>query len=648
MKKTLFLFISNFIVFMIVIIIGLLTHSDPRLFEGDSLSEFSNDYCQQPENNESIICKNKYKTNKFILLLIDGTAYDSLQFLTNPEKYNLTKIYRNYDNELKITGSNFETMFIGKYSRNYQYKPFNSDNLFKQLHNAGYNLSYLGDTIPVYKFLNNEKNIELNSCIIDNEDISLSNLCDDSYNINDEYIMNYLKKNSDKIGNLKISIEEMYKYLDKYFKNSSFTNLNMTECLERKFDISNGGDKIGIIYYTTVLDHYNHMFSKNHYKTKAQAYSIDSYLHKILEFIKENPEYSLIICSDHGGNVFPGNDEIIFHGSNTDGNEGIFVLYNKELLENKFENNDKSKFEFINRYHYAPSFPLIIQDINIPLESIEMPILIQNEKFWENISIKSKGIQVIQYLQKSMIKFPSLKDKFDKYINDVNYIIDNIDENFESKKNKILTINSKIIKIVKRKLIPKHYYYYFSTFTLFFLGKCITETYEMKKILKEKQKDFNIFKFTLMIISLFVPMIIIYFPDFYNLQTKIKIIIFSSSIFTLIPIIISIKNLKFFSFIIIFSELIIFIIIKFRIYIKFKRFLKGYYQFKLGEILSFILTSLYIILYLKKHFKNQYFDSRKKYSILNFSFIYCLSLSIFIFIFHIFKPFYYEGQNFIF
>ena len=83
----------------------------------------------------------------------------------------------------------------------------------------------------------------------------------------------------------------------------------------------------------------------------------------------------------------------------------------------------------------------------------------------------------------------------------------------------------------------------------------------MKKILKEKQKYFNIFKFTLMIISLFVPMIIIYFPDFYNLQTKIKIIIFSSSIFTLISIIISIKNLRFFSFIIIFSELINFIII---------------------------------------------------------------------------------------
>ena len=160
-----------------------------------------------------------------------------------------------------------------------------------------------------------------------------------------------------------------------------------------------------------------------------------------------------------------------------------------------------------------------------------------------------------------MIKNPSLKDKFDKYINDVNYIIDNIDENFESKKNKILKINSKIIKIVKRKLISKHYYYYFSIFTLFFLGKCIIEIYEMKKILKEKQKDFNIFKFTLMIISLFVPMIIIYFPDFYNLQTKIKIIIFSSSIFTLISIIISIKNLRFFSFIIIFSELINFIII---------------------------------------------------------------------------------------
>ena len=120
MKKTLFLFISNFIVFMVVIIIGLLTHSDPRFFEGDSLSEFSNDYCQQPENNESIICKNKYKTNKFILLFIDGTAYDSLQFLTNPEKYNLTKIYRNHKNELKITRLNNEKKFNVKNKKKYQ------------------------------------------------------------------------------------------------------------------------------------------------------------------------------------------------------------------------------------------------------------------------------------------------------------------------------------------------------------------------------------------------------------------------------------------------------------------------------------------------------------------------------------------------
>jgi len=96
----------------------------------------------------------------------------------------------------------------------------------------------------------------------------------------------------------------MYNILKKYFENSSFAKLNMSKCLENKFKISESGEKFGIIYYTTVLDEYNHRYSKNHYKTKEQEYSIDSYLHKIWEFINENPEFSLIIGSDHGGNIF--------------------------------------------------------------------------------------------------------------------------------------------------------------------------------------------------------------------------------------------------------------------------------------------------------------------------------------------------------
>jgi len=85
-------------------------------------------------------------------------------------------------------------MFAGKISRNYKYKLFNSDNFFKQLHNAGYNLSYLGHKNPVFKFLNNEKNIELNSYKIDYDIIAFSNLYDDYYNIKDKYVENYLKK----------------------------------------------------------------------------------------------------------------------------------------------------------------------------------------------------------------------------------------------------------------------------------------------------------------------------------------------------------------------------------------------------------------------------------------------------------------------
>ena len=645
MKRFLVIFIINAIICFIIIILGILTHSNPRLLEGYTLSSYSNDYCQEKENENSNLCKNKYKTKKFILLLIDGTAYDSLQFLSKSEIYNLTKVYRNYDLDLKITGSNFETMFTGKYSRNYQYKPFNSDNLFKQLHNANYNLSYLGDTIPLFKFLDNENNIELNSYMIDNEEISFSNLCDDAYNIYDEYVENYLKNNSDKIGNLKISLDEMYNHLNQYFKNSSFTNLNMTECLERKFDISKAGDKVGIIYYTTVLDHHNHMYSKNHYKTRAQAYSIDSYLNKILLFIKEHSEYSLIICSDHGGNIFPGNDEIIFHGSNTNGNEGIFVLYNKEILNNKFQNNDKAKFEYINRYHYAPSFPLIIQDINIPLESIEMPILFENEKFWEDISINSKAVQIINYMKNSVSKFPSLKNKFDKYNNDIQNIINDNKTDYESKKEKLLNYNKKIVDIVKVKLIPKHYYVIFVFITLFFIVVSILEVYFMLIILKRKDKDLNINNFSLMILSLFFPMLIIFLPDIYSLDIKLNFIILTSCIFVLIPLFKSIKKLGLFPYIIIFINIISFLLFRYRVYIRFKEFLKGYYQFKIGEVISFLISCLYIFLYLRLHLTNYYFYAKKKFPVFLISLIYCLVLELFIFLFHITKPFYFEGRN---
>ena len=639
-------FIFNFLLFALIIIFAIFCFIDPRLFDNKTLNDISNTFCQNSSNYELSICHNKYKKKKFILLLLDGVAFDSLEFFAKPEKHNLTKVYKNYDPGYKITGRNFESMFTGKDSRNYKYKPFNSDNFFLQLHNVGYNLSYLGHINPIFKFLNKEKNIELNSYKIETtEKISLSNLCDESYNIYDEWVQNYLKNNSNNIGILQISREEMYKTLNDYFKNSNFSKLKISECLEKKFDISKGGDKFGIIYYSTVLDHYNHKYTKKHYKTMLQAYSIDSYLNKIYEFIQENNEYVLIIGSDHGGNIFLGNDEIISHGSNVEGNEGIFFIYTKELGF-EFSKLNESKTEIINKFHYAPTMPLIIEGINIPIEAIEVPLIFYNNSFWEDIAIKMKTFQMVEYFQKVSMKIPDLKNKFHKFISET-FHITRERMNFEEKKNKLLKLHLKGIKIVKWKLIPISYYFYIFIITIFFIGKIFIDILSIKNILKEKDKTFNKRLFYLMIKGLLFPIIVLFFPNPFELQNRINFVILSSSFIMLIPTIKIIEKIEIFALFIVCCNIFAIYAFKIEMYYQFKSFLQGFYIRKIAVIIAFLIVFVYIYFYLNKNLYNKYFDSHKKIPMYYFSLIFCMCIALVIFIFHLFKPYYNEGKRFV-
>ena len=643
MKRYLSTIIFNFLFFLLITIFGMICYNNPRILQGETLNEFSNSFCQNNTYFQSSICKNEYKKKKFILLLLDGTALDALEFFSKPEKHNLTRIYKNFETRLKITGSNFETMFTGKDSRNYFYKPFVSDNLFRQLHNAGYNISFIGDKVPIFKFLNMENNIELNSYKIEIENISLSNICDDSYNIEDEYVTNFLKENSNNIGMLQITREEMYKKLNEYFKNSSFAKLNISECLERKFQISKAGEKFGLIYYTTILDHYNHDYSKKHYKTMSQAYSIDSYLNKIWEFIQENPEFALIIASDHGGNIFVGNGEIYTHGSNVPGNEGVFIIYTKDLNISKFTGN---KYEDINRFHYAPSIPLIIEDINIPLESIEMPILFYNDSFWENNVIDMKTFQIIEYFQKAILKLPKFKKKFLKFI-DETYQIYREEISFNEKQNKLRIHYSKGIKFVERKLIPFLYYIIFCFIFILYIIKFFIEVLSMKNIMNEKNKTFNKNLFYLMMSSLFFPVIIIFFP-FFEMEKRINFVILFSSFTELIPIIKLMKNLKSFSLVIFLINILAIIFFKIEAFYYLKYIFSIYVITKFGEFISFLIINCYIYLYLKKNLLNKYFDSNKKIPMYKFSLYFCFVISFLIYFFHLTKPYYNEGKRCVF
>ena len=72
-----------------------------------------NKFCKNPSNLENLICHNEFKKKKFILLLVDGGAFESVEFAFNPQKHNLSKVFINYETEFKVTGANFETMLLG-------------------------------------------------------------------------------------------------------------------------------------------------------------------------------------------------------------------------------------------------------------------------------------------------------------------------------------------------------------------------------------------------------------------------------------------------------------------------------------------------------------------------------------------------------
>ena len=645
MKQYLGAFILNFVFFLFITLLGVMCYANPNIFGSKSLGKYMNKFCKNPSNLENPICHNEFKKKKFILLLVDGGAFESVEFAFNPQKHNLSKVFINYETEFKVTGANFETMFTGKFSRNYKYRRFALDNFFFQLKEANYNLTYLGDVNPMFTFLGREKSPELNSYRISVEDVALSNICNDSYNIQDEWVQKFLRENSNEIGILQISKKQLYEKLDEYFKNSTFKKLNMTECLYREFDLKNVGEKFGLIYYTTVIDHETHKYTKNHYQTMAQVYSLDSYLDKFYEFINENPEFALIIASDHGGNTFSGDDELISHGYNYPGNEGIFIIYTKELNNKKKERN----IENINRYHYASTMPMIIDGINIPLECTEMPLTLADSLFWEKTSVNMKIAQMNEYFNAASEIFPGMKKEFKKIIEKFNDI-GKEDISYQEKKKKILNLQNKSFKIVERKSIPFFNYFFMFIFFVITFGKSFLEILRMKNILKEKDPNYNKRDFYINICGLFLPVLSFLFSIPYEVEDKIFFFDTINIVIMLILVIksINLKKLGYFPIIVIIFTTLTNFGYHAEFFHELKSFLAHYYYRRYAEFLSFSIILLYIYLCLNSDLKNKYFDFNQKYPMFKISYIYCTTLACLIFLFHFTKPFYSTGPTSLF
>ena len=143
-KNIFFVFINMMLVVLIILIgINILLKGD--LLKSINLDYETNDFCQTIKNDSNIsnnnldylICDNKFKKNKLILLLIDSLPYDVLHDFHNFKESKMTNFFRVKGIEYKQTGALYETILTGKFSRNYLASNImKMDNIPQQLNNA--------------------------------------------------------------------------------------------------------------------------------------------------------------------------------------------------------------------------------------------------------------------------------------------------------------------------------------------------------------------------------------------------------------------------------------------------------------------------------------------------------------------------------
>ena len=140
-KRWIFIFLE--ILFnLLIIFIGVNLALNVDLTKSINLKGETNDFCQflnKSINNSSLellACVNKFKKKKIILLLIDSLPFDNLLILTDFNKTNITSFFRGKGLNYKQSGSLFETILTGKFSRNYAALPMGFDSLPQQFKNA--------------------------------------------------------------------------------------------------------------------------------------------------------------------------------------------------------------------------------------------------------------------------------------------------------------------------------------------------------------------------------------------------------------------------------------------------------------------------------------------------------------------------------
>ena len=222
MDKDLKIYFINSIFLFWAIFFILYGFFDIDLLKSNNIDEYSSNYCQL--NSSSLICKNKYKKNKFIWIFVDGNAYDQLVLLQNKSRFKIPIIFRGKGKGYKHTNQLFSEMFSGVPSRSMFYDELKTDHIFNQLHKANYTMNFLGINAPVNKLCGVDKKIFKNRRILkEHEKCSFCDFCNTTYPLEDPWCQNYYKSIVNREQRLlpEITKEKFYSDLDYHFKRSN-------------------------------------------------------------------------------------------------------------------------------------------------------------------------------------------------------------------------------------------------------------------------------------------------------------------------------------------------------------------------------------------------------------------------------------------
>ena len=505
MNKQLCLFLMNFLLILGFIGFSVLIILDPEVMRGVTLEEYQNDYCSTAnitDKNDpmSLVCNNKFKKEKFIWILLDGLAFDQLYMLPQREANSLSNFFRIKSKEYKQSGSLHESIFTGKFSRNYPAKKMAIDHLFKQTKLSNIPVVYKGSYFPVFYLLGREKNEVLDSYELRGpEGFALNGFCSSGVNnIYDGYPSSFRKDITDEATEHLLPGYDRKFIYDKLNEHYADNMKKMPSTFNRCILDILGNQMKSYAYYTMRIDHLNHSYDKHYIGTIFDVYTIETTVLGLHRWADEHPEYAIIVSSDHGGQPYNGQDNICNHGCDVEGNEAVLMIYTKELGDVKYKLPTRKIW--VN--DVAPTITQIIKGVNIPLEAQGIPREIGDDNTLRYTAVKSKEVQLIQYITKFSEKFPKMKKKMMNYIDKIkkNELYDKIKtieqveefsnaEYYKAYMNYLENIQDKLFSDIAGK--GKSSFLYIGSFYLIWLLLLIKVIYEyraIQNIVKEDNK----------------------------------------------------------------------------------------------------------------------------------------------------------------